>query len=148
MSVALLREWRLPGCGDECRPGQHDPAAHEEFGARQERERNARPVVQTGPLVIDRRQRTVTVHGDPRRLRPREMRLLLALAERPGEVVSYEELGVLVLGADWAHVNRPVMVNALHTHRTRLRENLGAAGRLIATARDWGMRLAVEPSDA
>ena len=56
------------------------------------------------------------------------MRLLLALAERPGRGGLVRGVGVLVvLGADWAHVKRPVMVNALHTHRTRLRENLGAA---------------------
>ena len=90
---AALREWRLPGCGDECRPGQHDPAAHEEFGARQERERNAGRWCKSGRWSLTR----LPADGDgarrPATVAPREMRLLLALAERPGEVVSYEELG-------------------------------------------------------
>ena len=145
MSVALLREWRLPGCGDACHPRLHDLRAHEEFGARQERERARRLVVQTGVLTVDRAAGEARVRGHLRRLRPTEWRILDALAARSGELLVYEELLPLVFGRTWRVFGRRASVSNLRVHLSRLRANLGEAGSLVLTVPYRGIRLEVLP---
>ena len=145
MSVALLREWRLPGCGDGCHPRLHDLRAHEEFGARQERERARRLVVQTGVLTVDRAAGEARVRGHLCRLRPTEWRILDALAARAGELLVYEELLPLVFGRTWRVFGRRASLSNLRVHLSRLRSNLGEAGGLVATVPHRGIRLEVLP---
>lgn len=146
MSVATaIYEWRLPGCGEDCQPRRHDPLAHEAYGARQERERDTQRYVRSGSLVFDRASLRATVRGEECRLTTRERLLLLTLADHAGKLVAYEDIGVRVLGEDWEHAERRVLLNNLNTHRGRLRKALGEAGYLVVTVPNIGMRLEMEP---
>jgi two-component system KDP operon response regulator KdpE len=50
------------------------------------------PVVRAGPLVIDLVSRTVALHGAPLQLSRKEYRLLQALAQHAGNVVTHQHL--------------------------------------------------------
>jgi two-component system KDP operon response regulator KdpE len=52
----------------------------------------AEPTIVLGPLVIDRARRRVEVEGREVRLTPTEYRLLVALAEHPGRVLTHAQL--------------------------------------------------------
>lgn len=153
MSVALIHEWRTPGCGDACIPRRHDPEAHERHGAMLERER-ARPaaqapVVRTGPLVIDPARREVLVGGGSVTMLPTEWRILGALVARPGALVLHEEMASAVFGDDWRRLRWRSVLNAMRMQRVRLRAKLGPAAHLLTTVRCVGLRLEmVPPEDA
>ncbi len=145
MTLAAIYEWRLPGCGDDCQPRRHDPVAHEAYGARQERLRQVPTVVRSGPLLVNRDARTALVDGVTAPLSPTEWRILDALAGAAGATVAYEDLAQMALGAEWACVARPVVLNNFHVHRCRLRGKLGRARSLVVTVKNVGMRLEVDP---
>lgn len=149
MTPAAIYAWRLPGCGDDCQPRRHDPVSHEAYGARQERARAMREarlrVVRTGPLLVNRDARTALVDGVTVPLSPTEWRILDALAGAAGATVAYEDLAQMALGAEWACVARPVVLNNFHVHRCRLRGKLGRARSLVVTVKNVGMRLEVDP---
>jgi DNA-binding response OmpR family regulator len=88
-----------------------------------------------GPLVIQEDARTVTVHGAPIELRPKEYQLLLAMARRPGVTIGRDQLISRVWSADWDGAER-----TLEVHVASLRAKLGLPG-LIATVRGVGYRL-------
>lgn len=145
VSVTAIHEWRWPGCGDECRPRQHAPAAHEAYGARGERMRLMQAVVRTGPLVIDRAARQVWVDGAAVVLSPVQWRMLDALAATPGVAVPYSDLAAAVFGGGWDADGTKPVINNLNTHRSRLRQKLGVAASRVVTVPAYGMRLEVEP---
>lgn len=96
-------------------------------------------LVQSGELVIDRARFEVRVRGRSVRLTRTEFRVLLALAERPGTVVSTTEL----LHAGWG-VDTPGGAEYLRPIVSRLRRRLGETGikpHLIDTVRGVGYRL-------
>ncbi|QZA32254.1 response regulator transcription factor [Hydrogenibacillus sp. N12] len=91
-----------------------------------------------GGLTIDRRTKTVYWRGNALNLTPREADIVLALARRPGEAVSRDELFVRVWG------NEDVTPNVLDQYLARLRrkfESLGEEAPAIETVRGVGYRL-------
>jgi DNA-binding response OmpR family regulator len=95
-----------------------------------------------GDLVIDERSRTVTLGGEPVELARKEFDLLLALAQRPGEVVTKRELLADVWRQAYGGSDRTVDV-----HLSWLRRKLGetaAEPRYLVSVRGVGVRL-VDP---
>ena len=95
-----------------------------------------------GELVIDERSRTVTLAGEPVELARKEFDLLLALAQRPGEVVTKRELLADVWRQAYGGSDRTVDV-----HLSWLRRKLGetaAEPRYLVSVRGVGVRL-VDP---
>lgn len=102
---------------------------------------DARVVV--GGLVVDPRSRTVTVDGAEVGLNRKEFDLLLALASRPGEVLSKRQLLAEVWQMPWGGGDRTVDV-----HLSWLRRKLGesaAEPRYLHSVRGVGIKL-VDPS--
>jgi two-component system response regulator MtrA len=75
-----------------------------------------------GELVVDRFRRRVTLGGEELQLTPTEYRLLTALASRPDEVLTRDELAQLVWGYQDASSGR-----AIDVHIRRLRVKLDSA---------------------
>lgn len=122
-------DWRLPGCGPYCRPGAHDPLAHEEYGRRQERGLLQVPVVRTGSLAVDLVRDIATVDGDEVHLSVREWDLLVYLAAWVGVWRTLDEIVEAVWGPEWV----PSSGTLMSTTVNRLRTRLGPAGALIET---------------
>ena len=104
---------------------------------------SASAVVQVGGIQIDVAARDVTVEGRPLDLSPKEFDLLLALAERTGEVVSKRELLAQVWREPWGGSERTVDV-----HLSWLRKKLGETAnepRYLRTVHGVGVKL-VDPT--
>ena len=98
--------------------------------------------IRVGELVIDERARTATLAGDSLDLARKEFDLLLALANRKGEVVTKRELLSEVWQQAYGGADRTVDV-----HLSWLRRKLGetaAEPRYLISVRGVGVRL-VEP---
>ena len=131
---------RLRGQAVRHRPGRGpDPGRAAPYRRRPER----RPEpVRVGDLVIDERTRTATLAGRPLELARKEFDLLLALASRPGEVVTKRELLADVWQQAYGGSDRTVDV-----HLSWLRRKLGesaAEPRYLHSVRGVGVRL-VDP---
>jgi DNA-binding response OmpR family regulator len=101
--------------------------------------------ISIGDLVIDERSRTVSLAGAPVELARKEFDLLLALAQRPGEVVTKRELLADVWRQAYGGSDRTVDV-----HLSWLRRKLGetaADPRYLVSVRGVGVRL-VDPGRA
>ena len=103
--------------------------------------------LRVGELVVDERARSATLAGRPLELARKEFDLLLALAARPGEVVTKRELLADVWQQAYGGSERSVDV-----HLSWLRRKLGetaAEPRYLHVVRGVGVRLvdptAVEP---
>jgi DNA-binding response OmpR family regulator len=92
-------------------------------------------VLQLAELRVDRGTYQVTVAGAPVRLTGLEFRLIAALLERQGTVLTRAEL----LQDVW-HISAKNQTRTVDTHVRRLRIKLGVAGRLIETVRGVGYR--------
>ncbi|MEW5878889.1 MAG: response regulator transcription factor [Pseudomonadota bacterium] len=97
------------------------------------------PLIELGHITIDPAARRVTRSGVPIDLTAREFALLLALARRPGAVLTRAQLAETLYGWD-----ESVESNAVDVHIHHLRRKLGAA--LIETRRGLGYRLAAPRS--
>ena len=98
--------------------------------------------IRVGQLVIDERTRVATLAGQPLDLARKEFDLLLALANRQGEVVTKRELLSEVWQQAYGGADRTVDV-----HLSWLRRKLGetaAEPRYLISVRGVGVRL-VEP---
>ncbi|MBI4563311.1 MAG: response regulator transcription factor [Planctomycetes bacterium] len=93
-------------------------------------------VIRTGPLRIDAARRSVLLSGKPLALTTTEFNLLQALAQRPGRVLSREELISRARGEDVTVLDRTIDV-----HVAALRRKLGRRQDLIETVRGIGYRL-------
>ncbi|MGD9734751.1 MAG: winged helix-turn-helix domain-containing protein [Solirubrobacterales bacterium] len=106
-----------------------------------------RRVIVLGALSIDRARRAAFWADAPLCLTRLEFDLLVALAERPGEVVTKEDL----LRRVWGYAGR-ARTRTVDSHASRLRRTLhdaGAAGTTIVNVWGIGYRLAVaEEGDA
>ncbi len=106
-----------------------------------------RRAILIGALSIDRARRAAFWADTPLTLTRLELDLLVALAERPGEVVTKEEL----LRRVWGYAGR-ARTRTVDSHASRLRRTLydaGAAGTTIVNVWGIGYRLAVaEDGDA
>jgi DNA-binding response OmpR family regulator len=101
--------------------------------------------ITVGGLVIDPASRSVELDGQVVELSRKEFDLLLALARRPGEVVSKRELLAEVWQLAWGGADRTVDV-----HLSWLRRKLGetaATPRYLHSVRGVGIRLSA-PVDA
>ena len=102
----------------------------------------AAPIV-VGELVVDPRTRTAELAGRALELARKEFEMLLALASRPGEVVTKRELLVEVWQLPYGGADRTIDV-----HLSWLRRKLGetaAQPRYLHTVRGVGVRLAAPP---
>lgn len=98
--------------------------------------------IRIGELVIDRTRRRVTLGGEPLHLTPTEYRLLSALASRPDEILSRDELAQLVWGYQDASSGRTIDV-----HIRRLRVKLGSGpvpAPPIISVRGFGYKISPE----
>ncbi len=90
-----------------------------------------------GGLRIDIRARRAWIYDNELSLTEREYFLLSALAQRPGKLLSREEL-THAIGLKSQRVDG----RSIDTHIKRLRQKLGTAARAIETVRGAGYRLA------
>ena len=100
----------------------------------------APPLERIGEIEIDRATRVVTRRGRPVDLAPRELDLLIALADRRGAIATRLDLMRDVWG--WSDA---VITRTIDTHIAELRRKLEddpAKPRLILTVRKVGYRLA------
>jgi two-component system response regulator QseB len=81
----------------------------------------ASPVLECGTLLLDPVQKEVRIGGEPVRLSAKEFALLETLMQRPGAVLSREQLEDALYG--WAD---EVGSNAVEVHVHNLRRKLGA----------------------
>lgn len=95
------------------------------------------PVLERGPLRIDRRSGEVACHGRPLVVTGHAYRLLVALAEAWPRTVSRSEL----LEQLWR--DEPPESDALRSHLYTLRQSLGDAQALVKTVHGVGLRLDV-----
>jgi DNA-binding response OmpR family regulator len=101
-----------------------------------------RPILRHGALVIDRDRHEVEVDGRPVALTAIELRLLAALIEAGGRVLTRDQLMDAAYGPGEAVLDRTIDV-----HLGRLREKLGddpERPRFVATVRGVGYRAAPE----
>lgn len=97
------------------------------------------PVVRVGPLVIDRAARRVMVSGRDVELTDTEYRVLVALAENPGRVLTHAMLLDRVWGPGYADE-----VHYLRVYVNRVRRKIEAdpaSPRLLVTVPRAGYRL-------
>jgi two-component system phosphate regulon response regulator PhoB len=87
-------------------------------------------------LVLDAKSFDVFSKGERLKLTPNEFKLLQALLEHPGTVLSRDRLIELVQGEGVAVIDR-----AVDTHIFSLRKKLGEIGDSIETVRGEGYRL-------
>ncbi len=96
--------------------------------------------LQVGSLVLDPQRMTVTLDGRPVEVTAYEFSILRALAQRPGRVLSREQLLDLAKGSAELSFDRSIDV-----HVSRLRAKLGddsRSPRLLKTVRGVGYLLA------
>ena len=102
--------------------------------------------IRIGDLVVDRSRRRVTLGGQPLQLTPTEYRLLVALASRPDEILSREELAQLVWGYQDVSSGRTIDV---HIRRLRVKLQSGPVPPPpIISVRGFGYKIAPEESAA
>jgi two-component system OmpR family response regulator len=107
------------------------------------RSSDSAPVLQVGPLLLDKAERMVSVDGMPLVLTPREFTLLKFLMAEAGRVVSRTELLTNV----WKVAFDPGS-NVIEAQIKNLRDKLGVRASLIETVRGVGYRLSTAPHDA
>lgn len=92
------------------------------------------PEIQVGALYVNPLSREVSIEGKPVALSQREYSILAALLEKPGAVLSREQLESRLYGWD-----EEVASNAIEVHLHNLRRKLGAAW--IRNVRGVGYKL-------
>jgi len=100
----------------------------------------AQETIQVGGLVLDPGKMTVTLDGNPVEVTAYEFSILRALAQRPGKVLSREQLLDLAKGSADLSFDRSIDV-----HVSRLRAKLGDDSRspkILKTVRGVGYLLA------
>ena len=101
--------------------------------------------IRVGRLSICQRRASVTVNGKLQHLTPTEYRLLVALASRPGEVLSREALGQLVWG--YADLGTGHLID-VHVGRLRLKLRRTCESEpAIVTVRGKGYMVQLEPAE-
>jgi two-component system response regulator MtrA len=98
--------------------------------------------IRVGELIIDRSRRRVTLGGEAIQLTPTEYRLVSALASRPDEILSRDELATLVWGYQDASSGRTIDV---HIRRLRVKLNNGPVpAPPIVAVRGFGYKMSLE----
>jgi DNA-binding response OmpR family regulator len=102
---------------------------------------NGSPVIERDGMVVDRDRHAVTVDGRPVTVTAVEFRLLVALIEADGRVLSRDQLLDAVYGAEATDV----LDRTIDVHVGRLRDKLAdppSSPRFIVTVRGAGYRIA------
>lgn len=94
------------------------------------------PILKTGPMVIDQARHEITIKGKPLNLTPTEFKLLTALANARGRVLSRDQLTDRVMGNGVFVTDR-----AIDVHVTAVRRKLGEFQWMVHTVRGVGYRL-------
>lgn len=94
-------------------------------------------VVKVGPLTLDRLEREATIDGKRVTLTEREFDLLSYLALAHGRTIPRKQLFRNVWGSSFDPGS-----NIIDAHITKIRQKLGAFGKLIETSRGIGYRVA------
>ena len=97
-------------------------------------------VLRVGPLAMDTNKHETSVSGKSVKLTLTEFKLLRALVEARGRVLSRDRLMDKAMGADVFVTDR-----AIDVHVTAIRKKLGDAAWLVHTVRGVGYRLQEEP---
>lgn len=100
---------------------------------------DAADALTAGPLRIDPAKHEVLVSGEPARLTLTEFKILLALVQARGRVLTRDQLMDKAMGADVFVTDR-----AIDVHVTAIRKKLGSANWLVHTVRGVGYRLREE----
>jgi two-component system phosphate regulon response regulator PhoB len=100
-------------------------------------------LLKAGPLTIDPHQHVATVEGEPVKLTLTEFKLLSALVQARGRVLSRDQLMDKAMGSDVFVTDR-----AIDVHVTAIRRKLGVASYLVHTVRGVGYRLQETPGEA
>lgn len=95
--------------------------------------------LRAGPLAMDTEKHEVSVDGRPVKLTLTEFKLLRALVEARGRVLSRDRLMDKAMGEDVFVTDR-----AIDVHVTAIRKKLGEAAWLVHTVRGVGYRLQEE----
>jgi len=93
-------------------------------------------VLRLGELLIDVDRHEVTYDGRTVDLTATEFRILQYMAQRPGRVLSRDDLIDSALGRD-----EPVLDRTIDVHVTAIRRKLGAGAEMLETVRGFGYRL-------
>jgi DNA-binding response OmpR family regulator len=99
-------------------------------------------LLKAGPLTIDTSKHEVTVNGELANLTLTEFKLLSALVNARGRVLSRDQLMDKAMGTDVFVTDR-----AIDVHITAIRKKLGEASWLIHTVRGVGYRLQETPGE-
>lgn len=99
-------------------------------------------ILKAGPLTIDTSKHEVSVNGELARLTLTEFKLLTALVNARGRVLTRDQLMDKAMGADVFVTDR-----AIDVHVTAIRKKLGSANWLVHTVRGVGYRLQETPED-
>jgi two-component system phosphate regulon response regulator PhoB len=99
--------------------------------------------LKAGPLSIDTARHEVTINGEPAKLTLTEFKLLTALVNARGRVLTRDQLMDKAMGADVFVTDR-----AIDVHVTAIRKKLGEANWLIHTVRGVGYRLQETPGES
>jgi len=94
------------------------------------------PILKTGPLSIDPSKHDVTVDGESIKLTLTEFKLLTAIVNARGRVLSRDQLMDKAMGTDVFVTDR-----AIDVHITAIRKKLGSASWLVHTVRGVGYQL-------
>ncbi len=103
-------------------------------------EPDAAGILRAGPLAMDLEKHDITVDGRAVKLTLTEFKLLRALVEAGGRVLSRDRLMDKGMGTDVFVTDR-----AIDVHVTAIRKKLGDASWLVHTVRGVGYRLQDEP---
>jgi two-component system, OmpR family, response regulator MtrA len=99
-----------------------------------------------GDLVVDHSRRSVKLGDLAVDLTPTEYRLVAALASRPDEVLSRQDLAQMVWGYQDASIGRSIDVH-LHRLRTKLKDaNPNVAPPAVVAVRGFGYKMTREAS--
>lgn len=99
--------------------------------------------LKAGPLTIDTSRHEVMVNGEAARLTLTEFKLLVALVNARGRVLTRDQLMDKAIGENVFVTDR-----AIDVHVTAIRKKLGEASWLVHTVRGVGYRLQETPGEA
>jgi DNA-binding response OmpR family regulator len=98
--------------------------------------------LRAGPLSIDTSRHEASVNGEQMKLTLTEFKLLTALVQARGRVLTRDQLMDKAMGTDVFVTDR-----AIDVHVTAIRKKLGPASYLVHTVRGVGYRLQESPSE-
>jgi DNA-binding response OmpR family regulator len=99
-------------------------------------------LLRAGPLSIDTLKHEVAVEGETVKLTLTEFKLLAALVQARGRVLTRDQLMDKAMGTDVFVTDR-----AIDVHITAIRKKLGSASWLVHTVRGVGYRLRESPEE-